>query len=254
VHQVHFISAGPGDPELITIAGLSALRRCPAVLAPATFLNVFSSELAGKEVESPFQMDHATLISWVDARLSSHPVAFLVPGDFGLFCPFQSFVAHFGERAKVIPGVGAHAAAAALLRKTFDLPAVAHATVLTSPRAHAGEGRVRVRDYAQPGHTLILYMNDLPLSKLVEEMRWGFGRNTPVAILESIGCSEERVTRGTLDDICERVGDRDPFGLESQSPEPSLALVVAGDVLEADEDPSWWDRRYERIWKPRAVR
>jgi precorrin-4/cobalt-precorrin-4 C11-methyltransferase len=248
------VAAGPGDPGLLTLAGHAALGRSRFVLAPATFQRSFAALLAGKEVESPFQMDHATVVAWVEDRLPQGGVSFLVPGDFASFSPFQSFVAHFGDRARVVPGVGAHAAAAALLRKTFDLPAVAHATVLTSPRAFTATGRVRVGDYARPGHTLVVYMNDLPLPRLVADLREGFGRDVPVAILEEISCAGERVTRGTLDTICDLVGDRDPFGVDSLSPEPTLALVVAGEALGADEAPSWWDRRHEKIWKPRGVR
>jgi len=254
-NRVLFIGAGPGHPSLLTVAGAAALRRSPSVLAPATFQESFAARLRGKEVDTPFQFAHAELVAWVERRLSGGPVAFLVPGDFSSFCPFQSFVAHFGERAQVFPGVGAHAVAAAILKKTFDMPGVAHATVLTSPRAYTGSGgKVRLRDYALPGHTLVIYMNDLPLSELTAELRQGFGSNVPIALLERVSCSDERITVATLDTIEARIGARDPFHLEAPGSEPALALVIAGDVLAADEDSAWWDRRYERIWKPRGVR
>ncbi|MBI5015145.1 MAG: hypothetical protein HZB55_06590 [Deltaproteobacteria bacterium] len=248
------MAAGPGDPGLLTLAGHAALAQSRFVLAPATFRRSFAALLEGKEVESPFQMAHASVVAWVEERLPRGGVTFLLPGDFGSFSPFQSFVAHFGDRARVVPGVGAHAAAAAVLKKTFDLAGVAHATVLTSPRAFTAEGRVRLARYAQPGHTLVVYMNDLPLPRLVEELREGFGRDVPIALLEELSCPGERVTCGTLGTICDLVGDRDPFGIDSSNPEPTLALVVAGEALGADEDPSWWDRRYEKLWKPRGVR
>lgn len=255
MHRVEFIGAGPGHPGLLTLAGAEALRSCPSVLAPATFQESFAALLGGKEVASPFQMPHAGLVAWVEERLPRGPVAFLVPGDFSSFCPFQSYVAHFAGRARVTPGVGAHAAAAALLQKGFDLPGVAHATVLTSPRAFVRSGgRVRLRDYARPGHTLVIYMNDLPLEELAAELRAGFGADVPVAVLERVSCPGERVTVGTLDTICREVGDRDPFRLASNDPEPALALVIAGEVLTASEGPEWWDRRYEKLWKPRGVR
>lgn len=253
--RVLFIGAGPGHPDLLTLAGAEGLERSPFVLAPATFQQSFAERLRGKEVESPFRFPHRELIRWVEARLPRGPVAFLVPGDFSSFCPFQSFAAYFGERAHVFPGVGAHAVAAAILKKTFDMPGVAHATVLTSPRSHLREGRrVQLRDYAVPGHTLVIYMNDLPLGELAAELRRGFGTDVPIALLEQVSCADERITVGTLDTIEARVGDRDPFRLETPSAEPALALVVVGDVLTADEDPSWWDRRYARNWKPRGVR
>ena len=256
MHRVEFIGAGPGHPDLLTLGGLEALRRCPAVVAPLSFHRSLESLLQGKEVESPFQMDHRTLVAWIEARLALGSVAFLMPGDLSTFCPFQSFVAHFGDRARVIPGVGAHAAAAAVLKKTFDLPGVAHATVLTSPRAFARQqGRVRLRDYARPGHTVVIYMNDMPLIDLVDELRAGFGgEHIPIAILEKIFCPGERVTCATLGTICDKVGNRDPFQLGSTEPEPALTLVAVGEALGADEDPTWWDYRHERIWKPRGMR
>lgn len=255
MHRVEFVGAGPGDVSLLTLAGADALARAVAVVAPASFQHSFAALLAGKEVESPFQMSHARLVAWIEARLERGPVAFLIPGDFSAFCPFQSFVAHFGDRARVIPGVGTHAAAAAALKRTFDLPGVAHAAVFTSPRAFSQGGqRVRLRDEVRPGHTLVVFMNDLPLPDLVGELRAGFGRDVPIAILENLSGPDERVTVATLDTVGEAVGDRDPFGVGSAEPEPALALVIAGPALGADEGPEWWDRRYEKIWKPRGMR
>ncbi len=253
-HPVLFIGAGPGDPELLTLAGLRALEGAAHVLAPSTFHRSFAALLEGKEVESPFRMDHRSAVSWVEERLPRGAVAFLVPGDFSLFCPFQSFVARFSDRARVIPGIGAHQAAAALLRRTFDLPGVAHATVITSPRAVTPHGeRVALREYARPGNTLVVYMNDVPLPDLAAELRAGYGADVPIAILENLSCPDQRVTVATLDTIVAEMGGRDPFGIGSESPEPSLALVIAGEVLARDEDPAWWDRRYERVWKPRGM-
>ncbi|MFU8857676.1 MAG: SAM-dependent methyltransferase [Deferrisomatales bacterium] len=254
-HRVEFVSAGPGDPGLLTLAGAEALQRCSAVLAPGTFQESFAPLLIGKEVGSPFQMPHAEVVAWVEERLPRGSVAFLIPGDFSSFCPFQSYVAHFGPRGRVLPGVGAHAAAAALLKRGFDIAGVAHATVLTSPRASTASGaRVRLRDYARPGHTLILYMNDLPLPELTAELRAGFGTDVPIALLERLSLPDERVTVGTLASLPSLVGERDPFALAPKHREPALALVIAGDALAATEDPSCWDRRHERLWKPRGVR
>lgn len=254
-HRVELISAGPGDPDLLTLAGARRLARCHAVLAPAQFQASFAPLLAGKELESPFPLCHAEVVAWVEEHLVHAPVGFLIPGDFSVFNPFQSFSAHFASRCRVTPGISAHSAAAAVLGQAFDLPQVAHATVLTSPRAFAREDApIRLAEYARPGNTLVLFMNNRPLGELAAELRAGFGRDTPVAILERLACPDQRVTRGTLDTIAEIVGDRDPYGVRQEGAEPRLALTVVGDALVAKEPPDWWDQRVETLWRPRNMR
>ncbi|HSH68536.1 MAG TPA: SAM-dependent methyltransferase [Deferrisomatales bacterium] len=254
-YRVEFISAGPGDPDLLTVAGARRLARCRAVLAPAQFQSSFAPLLRGKVLESPFPLCHAEVVEWVERHLTNAPVAFLIPGDFSVFNPFQSFAAHFGTRCRITPGVGSQAAAAAVLGRAFDLPHVAHTTVLASPRAFTRpDAPLRLGDYARPGNTLILFMNDRPLDELVAELRRGFGRDTPIAILERLACPDQRVTRGTLDTIVEVVGDRDPYDIAQEGAEPRLALTVVSDALEGEEPPEWWDQRVKKLWRPRGMR
>ena len=254
-HRIEFISAGPGDPDLLTVAGARRLASCGAVFAPLQFQESFSSLLRDKMVESPFQLHHAEAVAWVERHLRDTPVAFLIPGDFSVFNPFQSFSAYFSSRARVTPGVGSHAAAAAVLQRAFDLPQAAHTTVFTSPRAFTRPGsRVRLGDYARPGNTLVLFMNNRPLGELVAELTPGFGPGTPIAILERIACPDQVITRGTLDTIAAILGDRDPYGVEGEGAEPRLALTIVGEALQGGEPPEWWDRRVDTLWIPRGMR
>jgi precorrin-4/cobalt-precorrin-4 C11-methyltransferase len=252
---LYLISSGPGDPELLTVAGARALKRSAAVLAAGLFTETFSELLKGKEVESPFTMNHATLTAWIAARLEHSCVALLVPGDFSTFSPFQPIAAHFGDRCLVIPGVGAHSVAAALLKQTFDQPGVAHATIHTSPRAFRRDDKsLRMSDFGAPDRTLVLYMLNSEVDELATELMECYPPETPMAIFERLGCKDVRVTKAPLSKIAEVVGERDPFGIRAKSSEPALALVVVGFALEAEESPEWWDYRYEKIWKPREMK
>jgi precorrin-4/cobalt-precorrin-4 C11-methyltransferase len=253
--RLYLISSGPGDPELLTVAGARALERSGAVLAAGLYLDTFSELLLGKEVESPFTMNHATLTAWIDERLRHTSVALLVPGDFATFSPFQPIAAFFGERSLVIPGVGSHSVAAAMIKHTFDQPGISHATVHTSPRAFGRDDKsLKMSDFGSPGRTLVLYMLNSEVSELAEELMECYPPETPIAIFERLGCPDAMVTKATLESIDEAVGERDPFGVRSKSYEPALALVVVGFTLEADESAEWWDYRYEKIWKPRHMK
>lgn len=253
-NRLYLISSGPGDPELLTVAGSRALARSGSVLAAGLFVETFSELLEGKEVVSPFTMCHADLTAWIEERLASTSVALLVPGDFSTFSPFQPIAAHFGDRSTVIPGVGSHSVAAAMVKHTFDQPGIAHATVHTSPRAFAKDDKsLNLCDFGAPGRTLVLYMLNSEVGELASELMEVYPPETPIAIFERLGCPDATVTKTSLDRIEEAVGDRDPFGVRSKSSEPALALVVVGFALDADESPEWWDYRYEKIWKPREM-
>ena len=98
----------------MTVAGLKALVLCDSVLAPDHYAIIFSQYLTGKEVQTPFVMERSELTAWIDERLVRGPVGIMVPGDFATFNPFQSFAGQYRDRAVVIPGIGAHVAAASI--------------------------------------------------------------------------------------------------------------------------------------------
>lgn len=253
-NRLFFISSGPGDPGLVTVKGMEALKHCPFVLAPAQFIDSFSGQLAGKEVQSPFVLTRAELISWIEERLPRGNVAIMVPGDFSIFNPFQSFVADFQGRCEVIPGVSAHVAAMGLIAKSLDVPEVAYASIVTSPKAYARDGHADFTGVAGSGRTLVLYMNDRTIGALAADLKTAYAGSTPIGVFENIGGEDEKVTVATLDTIEAAFGGRDPFGIGSESPEPTLALVVVGEAVATDEAPRWWEHRLEKVWKPRGMR
>jgi len=253
MNRVYFIGAGPGDPELLTLRGARLLAASCAVFAPTPFEQTFAAHLAGKTVLVPFDFYFQELLERIDALSEQGDVAFLVPGDLTFYSPFQALVDALGERAEVVPGVGTANAAAAWLKKTLDLPGICNRAILASPRTLGdGEGAPTLRDLAAPGVTLLIYMNNIPLPELSAQLKAGFGGNVPIAILHRLGLPGEEVVTGTLDDISEKVGDRDFFNLCGPVRRPALTLVIAGETLAATVDGSWWDWRREHIWKQQA--
>lgn len=251
---LYFICCGPGDPDLITVRGLRALADCRFVLASTDYAKSFARYLIGREVQSPFVLDRASLIAWVEERLVKGPVALLVPGDFSVYCPFQSFVADFEGRCEVIPGISSHVAAFALLKKSMDAPQVAHTGIITSPKAYSRDSDpARFRSIAGPGKTLILYMIDRQIGTLAADLMEAYPPTTPIAVFEALGAPEQKVTVSTLEKVEADFSGRDPFGIGSNDPEPTLALVVVGETVVTDESPEWWNHRYEKIWKPRGM-
>ncbi|WP_027714461.1 SAM-dependent methyltransferase [Desulfuromonas sp. TF] len=253
MNRVYFIGAGPGDPSLLTLKGASLLAQCQAVFAPEPFEETFVELLRGKTVRIPFDFYFDELLEKIEELLIEGNVAFLVPGDLTFYAPFQALIDVLGDRSEAVPGVGTVNAASAYLKKTLDLPGACNRAVITSPRILEEEkGAPALRDLAAPGVTLLLYMNHLPLPQLAEQLRAGYGGNVPIAIAHRLGLPGQEVVTGSLDDIVDRVGDRDFFNLENKNRRPALTLVIVGETLTATVGKAWWDDRRDKIWKYRS--
>jgi len=249
-NMVFFIGAGPGDPRYLTLEGMEALEKCHLVYALPPYPETFSAYLDGKLIRDPFELIFSEINLEVEAALNNGSVGFLVPGDLTVFSPFLPLVEHFGERSLVIAGVGILNAAAALIKRTLDMPDVSHSVVLTSPKHidKHGDGP-SLAELSSAAGTMVLYMVNRPLTDLVEELKPGFEPETPVVVVYRIGLEGQRIYQGTLSDIARVVGEDDIFGLESGK--PSLGIVLIGEVLEAHADPSLWNRRKEKFWDKR---
>jgi precorrin-4/cobalt-precorrin-4 C11-methyltransferase len=249
-HQVFFVGAGPGDPKWLTLAGVECLTRSVHVFAPPPYEVSFREFLSGKQVSVPFAYSYEALLAKIEQILPTGHVTFLVPGDLTFYSPFQVLVDTLGGRAEVIPGVGTANAASAYLKKTLDLPGVCNRAVIVSPRTLGEDaGAPELADLAAPGVTLLIYMNNLPLDELVAALRRGYRKNVPIVLLHRLGLAGQEVVRGTLDDICAGVGEKDFFNLTGNQRRPALTLVIAGESLTAEIDGGWWNSRYETIWK-----
>ena len=247
LYPVYFIGAGPGHVKYLTMEGNDALQKCGLVYAMEPYPETFSALLQGKTIIDPFDRVFDELVREVEEHLRTEAVGFLVPGDITIFSPFLPIVEHFGDCSVVIAGVGALNAAAAACKKTLNMPGVSHSVALTSPKYISKEGDVQELDrLARASGTLVLYMNNRPLDQLADELSGGFEPDTPVVIASRIGMENEKIYRCTLITMAEAVGDDDIFGLVSG--EPSLAIIIVGDVLTAKSDPEFWNERKEKFW------
>ncbi len=246
-NQVYFIGAGPGDVKYLTLEGKEALRKCGLVYAVDPYPDTFAALLEEKIVYDPFERVFEELIEEIQEALPSSPVAFLVPGDMTVFSPFLPIVEHFDQRSQVIAGVGILNASAALLKHTLDMPDVSHSVLLTSPKYLDKDGdRMELEHRTKATGTLVLYMNKQPLIKLAKDLSGRFEPDTPVAILSCVGMPDEKLYECTLATMADTVGEEDIFGLVSG--DPSLAIIIIGNVLKARSDPEFWNKSKERFW------
>ena len=254
MNPLYFIGAGPGDPQLLTLQGAQALAEAEIVYLPLPYDETFAELLTGKQILIPFDYDYAELIEQIEQQLQEGTVAFLVPGDLTFYSPFQGMIDHFAEQSRVLAGVGVVNAASARLKRTLDLPSVCNRALIVSPKTLGNDpDNPTLAELARPGVSLLIFMNHIPLEELGAQLRTGYGKDVPIALLHRLGLPGEEVVEGTLDSIVERCDGTDYFYLDEPAKRPALTLVVVGETLQAEVDGSWRDYRRETMWKQRKL-
>jgi precorrin-4/cobalt-precorrin-4 C11-methyltransferase len=210
---VHFIGAGPGAPDLITVRGLRLIRRCPVVLYAGSLVPAEVVAEAGADAAAaPRILDTACLDlpaivgEIVAAHRRGHEVARVHSGD-------PSFYGAIGEQMRrlralgipydVTPGVPAFAAAAAALAHELTLPGVVQSVVLTRTAVQASPmpAGETLAAFAATGATLAIHLSINNLARVVRELSPLCGADCPVVVLHRVSWPDQRIVRGTLETI-----------------------------------------------------
>jgi len=247
---VHFIGAGPGAADLITLRGRDLIARCPVCLYAGSL--VPEALLAycppGARIVDTAPMTLDTIVAeMAAAHAAGLDVARLHSGDLSIWSAL-------GEQTRrlralsipydVTPGVPAFAACAAALQQELTLPEVAQSLVLTrtSGRASAMPERETLAAFAATGATLAVHLSIHALDRVVAELTPHYGADCPVAVIFRASWPDERILRGTLADIAAKL---------AAAPMERTALILVGAALAAEDfrESSLYDPDYKRRYR-----
>lgn len=232
---VHFIGAGPGAADLLTVRATRLLAASPVCLYAGTYVTaeVLAHCPAGAELidTAGLTLDEITA-HLVRAHDAGHDAARLCSGDPSLYSALHEQTGRLdaaGVPWDVTPGVAAYAAAAARLGRELTVPEVAQSVVLTraqarSTRMPAGEDLDR---FAATGATLALHLAVTRTRELAARLTPFYGAGCPAVVVSRVTQADELVLRGTLADIgdlVERAGVR------------QAAVILVGPALAASGD------------------
>ena len=206
---VHFIGAGPGAADLITLRGRDLLASCPVCLYAGSLVSeaLLAHCPPGARIVDTAAMDLDQIIgAFVDAHENKLDVARLHSGDLSIWSAMGEQLRRLEAAAipyTITPGVPAFAAAAAALGKELTLPEIAQSVVLTrtSGRASAMPEREKLSVFASTRATLAIHLSIHALDRLVAELIPHYGADCPAAIVYRASWPDERILRGTLSDI-----------------------------------------------------
>ncbi len=251
---VHFIGAGPGAPDLITLRGLRLIQRCPLCLYAGSLvpLEIVAEAPVGARViyTAPMTLD-GIIAEMQAAHEQGQDVARVHSGDPSLY-------GAIGEQMRrldaldipydVTPGVPAFAAAAAALKTELTLPDVCQTVILTrsAVRASAMPPGEELERLAKSRATLAIHLSVNNLAAVVRDLTPDYGSDCPCIVLYRVGWPDQMIIRGTLADIR---GQVKAAGITR------TALVLAGRALNPDgfRDSSLYDPGHHHVLRPRKV-
>ncbi len=229
---IHFIGAGPGAADLITVRGRDLLARCPICvyagsLVPPELLTHCPAD--ARLIDSaPLALDELEQI-YLDADASGLDVARLHSGDLSLFSALAEQLRRLdrhGVAYTLTPGVPAFAAAAAVLGRALPVPGVAQSVVLTRMpgRASRMPETEQLSVFAASGATLAIHLAIHAIDVIVEKLIPHYGPDCPIAVVMRATWPDERLLRGRLDDIAAKL---------RVEPMERTALVFVGRALDS---------------------
>ncbi len=251
---VHFIGAGPGAPDLITVRGLNLIRKCPVCLYAGSLVPqaVVGAAPPGARVidTAPLALDQ--IISEIEAaHARGLDVARVHSGDPSLYGAIGEQMRRLEALAipyDVTPGVPAYAALAAELKRELTLPEVAQTLILTRTSMQASpmpEGEA-LEELGRSGATLAIHLSIRNLGYIERSLTPHYGGDCPVIVAYRITWPDQRIIRGTLATIAGKV---------RAAKLTRTALVLVGRVLEEQNfrDSALYDPSHEHILRNRRI-
>jgi precorrin-4/cobalt-precorrin-4 C11-methyltransferase len=227
---VHFIGAGPGAADLLTLRGRDHIRNSPVCLYAGSLVprEILAHAPAGARIVDTADMNLDEIIAEIaDAHANDFDVARIHSGDLSIWSTMAEQIRRLkvlGIAYDITPGVPSFAAAAAAIGRELTLPNVAQTVILTrtSTRSTPMPAGEDLATLGRTGATLAIHLSIMNLDQVSSQLMPFYGEDCPVVVAFRASWPDERILRGTLSTIQETVKGS---GVNSQ------ALILVGKSL-----------------------
>lgn len=249
---VHFIGAGPGAPDLITVRGLEIIRRSSVILyagslVPLALIKQSSSDARVRDT-APM-----TLEEIIEEIKSAHSdgldVARVHSGDPSLYGAIAEQMKRLDELEipyDVTPGVPAFAAVAAALKRELTIPEICQTVILTrtSVRSSVMPASESLENLGRSKATLAIHLSINNLPRVIREIEPHYGSDCPVVVAYRVSWPDEKFIWGTLSNIRDKI---------KKSRITRTALIVVGWSLATRQfsDSRLYAASHHHILRPR---
>ncbi len=242
--RIYFVSGGPGEPGLLTIKGKEILEKSDIVIYFKPYETLFKKFLKGKEIYEAFSLKFEEIVALVEKSLKNQKiVCFLVPGDIAIFSPFSGFLNYFKDKIEIIPGVGTLNYFSARLNYILNSHSQVHKVVIISTKIlHERVGNINFKNYADKNTVLIIFMNDMPIKKIVEELKDVYDDDAMIHIGVKLSMNDEKIYSFPLQN----------FSNDLKIDE-KLSIIIITPFSEMQLKKKWWNKKVEEFKSKRIT-
>lgn len=228
--MVHFVGAGSGAPDLITVRGKRLLEEADVVIYAGSLVNpeLLKDTKTGCEMYNSAKMTLHEVINVIQqAERTGKTTVRLHTGDpslYGTIREQMDLLQQLGVSYDICPGVSSFCGAAAALKSEYTLPDISQSVVITRMAGKTSvPERESIASFAAHGATMVIFLSTGLLKELSTELeRGGYGADTPAAIVYKATWPDEKVMRCTVATLSETA---EANGITK------TALVVVGHCL-----------------------
>jgi precorrin-4/cobalt-precorrin-4 C11-methyltransferase len=250
---VHFIGAGPGAPDLLTLRGRDLIAACPVCLYAGSLVPeaVLAHCPKDARIVNTASLDLDAIITEIRvANQAGLDVARLHSGDLSVWSAMGEQIRRLraeGIAFTVTPGVPSFAAAAAALGAELTLPGLAQSVILTRTpgRASSMPANESLVNFAATGATLAIHLSIQNADQVVADLAPVYGADCPVAVVWRASWPDQRIIRTTLAGLAAAI----PQGVTR------TALILVGRVLgqEGFSESCLYSTDYDRRYRPQTA-
>ncbi|MGL5694792.1 MAG: cobalt-precorrin-4 methyltransferase [Peptostreptococcaceae bacterium] len=229
-NRVHFVGAGPGDKELITLKGYKLLSNADVVIYAGSLVNPALLEYCkeGCEIHNSAYMDLQQITDVMEKGIrEDKSVVRLQTGDFSIYGSIREQVEELNKidiDYDCTPGVSSFLGASSALGVEYTVPEISQSVVITRM-----EGRTPVPEkesiesFAKHQTSMVIFLSVQEIEKVVEKLvSGGYPETTPIAVVYKATWPDEKILKGTLQDIAAKVKENDIS---------KTALIMVGEFL-----------------------
>lgn len=210
---IHFIGAGPGDPDLMTLKGYKIISKCPVCLYAGSLIpkEILSHcPQNAKLIDTSHMNLDSILAEFKIASKNNLDVARLHSGDLSIWSAMGEQIRRLKEEKinfSITPGVPSFSAASAVLENEFTLPEVTQTVILTrtAGRATKMPSDESLDNMGRIGATLVIHLSIQNIENIIKKLIPYYGENCPVAIIYRASWPDQKIIKGNLLNIIDKI-------------------------------------------------